>query len=141
MNYAVNAGSGIAVMFAPTSYPWAIDQASFWPWSSSQSLDFEVHVWDADGPGGLAGSDLITPFIHSSSNTDQWESVDIPAVTIFEGEFFIGWIQVGEQLFYNGSDDAATSQGRSYIKGSDGLWKNFLDIPNDDNMMIRQGCK
>jgi hypothetical protein len=143
-HYAVTASNGIAVKFTPptpTSYPWTIDQVMFWPWSNSQSLDFEVHVWDDDGPGGMPGSELITPFIHSSSNTNQWESISIPKVTISSGEFFIGWIQVGDQLYYNAYDDSAVSQGRSYIKGSDGQWQNFLDLPNNNNMMIRQGCQ
>jgi hypothetical protein len=144
-HYAVNPGKGIAVRFTPpsSSYPWTIDRASFWPWSASPSLDFEVHVWDDDGPGGMPGTDLVTPLMHSSSNTDQWESINIPKVTIYEGDFYIGWIQVGDQLFYNGIDNTSSSQGRSYIIGTDGQWHNFqdLDPPENRNMMIRQGCQ
>ncbi len=140
-HYTVNTGSGIAVKFTPPGYPWTIGQACFWPWSGSASLDFEVHVWDDDGDSGLPGSDLFEPFIHSSSNTDQWECINIPSVTISEGEFFIGWTPVSEQYFYIGGDSDSSSQGRSFIKDSDGTWINFLDLPNTDNIMIRQECQ
>jgi len=140
-HWAVNDGYGIAVRFTPLSYPWTLDQAKFWPWSSSGSLDLEVHVWDDDGTGGLPGTDLISPIMHHCNSADQWENIDLPSTTIYEGEFYIGWIQTTSDLYYNGDDDDASYDGRSYVRYPDGTWENFSDLAKEENIMIRQGCQ
>jgi hypothetical protein len=140
-HHATNEGYGMAVRFTPASYPWTFDQAEFWPWSSSGGLDFEVHVWDDDGPGGSPGSNLITPFVHHAVATDQWEEVGLPSIGIESGEFYIGWIQPVGGLYYNAIDGDLTPTGRSYILSSDGSWKNLTEIGEDRDMMIRQSCR
>gem|GEM_PF-1471389 len=134
-------GYGIAVRFTPPSYPWIFDLAKFWPYSGSETLDIEVHVWDDDGPGGLPGSDLITPILHNCVGTEHWEDVNLPTITIDSGEFYIGWIQTTSLTYYNGDDDDVSSDGRSYARFPDDTWFNFLDFGVYDNMMIRQGCQ
>jgi len=128
------------VRFTPPFYPWTINQAEFWPWSSSGGLGFEVHVWDDNGTGGLPGSDLITPFLHQASATDQWEAVSLPSVTIESGDFYIGWVQPSGGLYYNARDDDATYTGRSYVFGSGG-WVTLESLGDDHDMMIRQSCR
>ena len=142
-HWSVNKNYGIAVRFTPPVYPWTFDLAKFWPWSDTGTRDIEVHIWDDDGPAGLPGRDLITPFIHRAEGTGHWESVNLPVVTINTGEFYIGWIQKTADpfLYYNGSDDAESSNGRSYVRYPDGSWKNFLSIGQNDNIMIQQGCQ
>jgi Zn-dependent metalloprotease len=134
-------GYAIALRFTPPSYPWTFDLAKFWPYSGSETLDIEVHVWDDDGPGGLPGSDLITPITHLCSATESWDNVSLPSITVDSGEFYIGWLQTTANTYYNGDDDDESSDGRSYVRFSDGTWYNFLDLGIYDNMMIRQGCQ
>jgi hypothetical protein len=138
---AANPGSGLAVKFTPTQYPWTFDLARFWPWSSSAGLDFEVHVWDDDGPGGLPGTDLMTPVSHHAGLADQWEAVGLPQITIESGEFYIGWIQPEGDLYYNGRDADATYTGRSYVFFLGEGWQNFSDAGVEYDLMVRQGCQ
>jgi hypothetical protein len=141
--WAVTKDHGIALKFTPPSYPWTIDQAKFWPWSGSGTFDIEVHVWDDDGPGGLPGSDLIPPFVHHCVNSDGWETVNLPTgITITGGDFYIGWVQISpSDLFYNGYDGNTTYHGRSYVRYPDLTWKNFSELNEYQNMLIRQGCR
>lgn len=132
---------GIAVRFTPPSYPWTFDLARFYPYSGTLTLDFEVHVWDDNGPGGLPGSDLITPFVHHCSATEQWEAVNLPSITIESGDFYIGWIETSSGTYYNRTDNNPSYNGRSYWRFMDGSWYNFSDWFLSDNMMIRQGCQ
>ena len=134
-------GYGMAVRFTPPSYPWIFDLAKFWPYSDSGTLDIEVHVWDDDGPGGLPGSDLITPILHNCVGTEHWEDVNLPTITIDSGEFYIGWLQTTSLTYFNGDDDDVSSDGRFYVRFPDGSWMNSLDLDIYDNMMIRQGCQ
>jgi hypothetical protein len=132
---------GLAVKFTPPSYPWTFDLARFYPYSGTLTLDLEVHVWDDNGPGGLPGSDLIPPFVHHCSATEQWEEVNLPSITIESGDFYIGWIETSSGTYFNRTDDNPSFNGRSYLRDTDGNWYNFVDWFLPDNMMIRQGCQ
>ena len=136
-----SAGLGMAVRFSPPGYPWTFDLAGFWPWSNSETLDIEIHVWDDDGPGALPGSNLIPPFIHHCGGTEQWEDVNLPTITIDSGDFYIGWVQHDSSTYFNGDDNDPSSDGRSYLRDNAGLWNNFLNFWITDNLMIRQSCR
>ena len=142
-HWSVPPSYGIAVKFTPPSYPWTIDRVLFWPWSETETMDVTVHVWDA-GADGLPGQTLIAPFRHSCVSTDTWEVVNLPtSITITSGDFYVGWVQStpGPALFYNGSDNDSIYDGRSFVRYPDGSWKNFSEIGQEVNMMIRQGCR
>lgn len=54
------------------------------------------------------------------NSADQWKNIDLPTTTIYDGEFYIGWIQTTSDLYYNGDDDDASYDGRSYVRYPDG---------------------
>ena len=134
-------GFAIAVRFTPPSYPWVFDMAQFWPGAISETLDIEVHIWDDDGPGGMPGSDLIPPIVHHCTGVEGWENVNLPSITIDNGEFYIGWFQTTAATYYNADDDDVSYDGRSYARFPDGTWYNYSDLLAYDNIMVRQGCQ
>lgn len=79
--------------------------------------------------------------MHHCNSADQWENIDLPSTTIYEGEFYIGWIQTTSDLYYNGDDDDASYDGRSYVRYPHGTWENFSDLAKEENIMIRQSCQ
>jgi len=95
---SINAGNMnfLGVKFTPNSYPVDLYRASFYTVGESNGVGF-VNVWDDDGTEGLPGTPLIegVPITFAGGN---WTQVSLSNydVTIDDGSFYIGWMEMGQ---------------------------------------------
>jgi hypothetical protein len=102
-------GWGWAVRYTPPASTAQIVGASFYMFTSADTR-FNLHVWDAEGPGGSPGSDLMEPLIVEPGAVEGWVEVDLSAqqsqLTNFTGDFYIGAIHTIGAGIYLGVDNS-----------------------------------
>jgi hypothetical protein len=119
-------GDCLAVRFTPASYPAKLAAARIaldWPVPGLSNDDFDVVVYDDDGPGGLPGTALSNTVSVTSAIEGFVNSVDLSgqavgggSVSISAGDFYIAYKQrsVGGLHAWLATDWDSTPANRSY---------------------------
>ena len=118
-----------AVRFTPAEYPVTLETGRFYiypGWPDPGNDNFNVSIFDDDGPDGAPGTLLGGP-VNSGTIATGWVDVDVSSldVTITDGDFYVALVQVGD--YPNGvgigtDEDGAWTQRswqRNVVMGED----------------------
>lgn len=134
-----DSGSGYAVRMT-TDGPAQVTGAKFffWDqgWPNPGGENFQYAIYDASGPDGLPGKLVAGPYKGKAKRDGSWTNVTIPNPVIFNGDFYVAYIQDGKMPNVPGLSmtKLGNYSGRSW-KNDRGTWKKIGD--SDGNYMIR----
>ncbi|MFA5033841.1 MAG: C10 family peptidase [bacterium] len=108
--YGVSNGWGMATRFTPEAYPCTLKSVIWFPGAKDTSC--EVHIWSDNGGG--PGTNLVSAFTYTPTVTQNWEKKNLPTPAVIDaGNFWVGWMQKANNVFFNMAD-TTVKIGRSY---------------------------
>ncbi|WP_238555882.1 Ig-like domain-containing protein [Paenibacillus alvei] len=134
-----DSGNGFAVRMT-TDGPAQVTGAKFffWDqgWPNPGGEKFKYAIYDASGPDGLPGKVVAGPYEGKAKRNGSWTNVTIQNPVIFNGDFYVAYIQEGEMPNVPGLSmtKLGNYSGRSW-KNDRGTWKKIGN--SDGNYMIR----
>jgi hypothetical protein len=130
------AGGGFGAKFTPPYYPCPIETVSVMLAVAQGSTpgNAGLYIFDDDGPGGMPGTILAADTVYVSSNDPMWFNL-VPStpITINDGSFYIGYIQMAEE----GPDfavDQSPPFSRQFLEYT-GAWAFYRDREFADPMI------
>lgn len=123
---------GLGQRFVPPTYPVTLSNLQYYI-GLSTTPTFIAAVYDDDGPEGIPGTELFSQL--AAVAVTGWYTVDVPAIEITEGAFYVAWHMTGENTTTCGTDNTLERGSRQSWEYT-GVWAPYRNAETTD-VMIR----
>lgn len=126
---------GAAMYFIPPFYPAKMTDVFTYIVANPMFFGYSVQVFDDNGPGGAAGTELDSIYIPSGSVfSPMWNTVPLTSpITITSGGVYVAWLMEGDGLTLGQNQNQPFSNRTFEILG--GTWADYRYRETEDLMI------